>query len=122
MVTLTPNPSFSVTLRVQMPNQVGMLSQAIQAIADAGGNVGNIELVEQARTHTLRVITVDASSSDHADEVVNAVKALDDITVLAASDRTVLLLKTSGTTSRGKALTPFAQPYEAAGRGRTFRV
>ena len=88
MVTLTPNPSFSVTLRVQMPNQVGMLSQAIQAIADAGGNVGNIELVEQARTHTLRVITVDASSSDHADEVVNAVKALDDITVLAASDRT----------------------------------
>ncbi|MGD1852161.1 MAG: NAD-dependent malic enzyme [Cyanophyceae cyanobacterium] len=88
MVTLTPNPSFSVTLRVQMPNQVGMLSQVIQAIATVGGNVGNIELVEQTRQHTLRVITVDTSSLDHADQVTGAVKDLDEITVLEASDRT----------------------------------
>ncbi|MEM9245431.1 MAG: ACT domain-containing protein, partial [Cyanobacteria bacterium P01_F01_bin.153] len=88
MVTLTPNPSFSVTLRVQMPNQVGMLSQVIQAIASVGGNVGNIELVEQTRQHTLRVITVDTSSLEHADQVIGAVKDLEDITVLEASDRT----------------------------------
>ncbi len=91
MAKLTPNPSFSVTLRIQMPNQVGMLAQTIRAIAGAGGNVGNIELLEQTRNHTLRVITVDAYSSDHADEVVAAVKSLEDIIVLETSDRTLEL-------------------------------
>ena len=91
MAKLTPNPSFSVTLRIQMPNQVGMLAQTIRAIAGAGGNVGTIELLEQTRSHTLRVITVDAYSSEHADEVVAAVKDLEDIIVLETSDRTLEL-------------------------------
>lgn len=91
MVNLTPNPSFSLTIRLQLPNKTGMLAPVIQAIADAGGNIGQIDLIEQSRKVLIRDITVDASSTEHAEAIVNAVKALDgnhDTKVLNVYDRT----------------------------------
>jgi malate dehydrogenase (oxaloacetate-decarboxylating) len=88
MVNLTPNPSFSLTIRIQLPNTSGMLAPAIQAIAAAGGNIGQIDLIEQNRKIVLRDITVDASSTEHAETIVSAVKALDEIKVLEVYDRT----------------------------------
>ena len=88
MVALTPNPSYSVTLRLRIPNTAGTLATVTQAIANVGGNLGNIELIERDLKFLLRDITVDASSDDHADKIVEAVKALDDIEVLDVSDRT----------------------------------
>ena len=35
MVSLTPNPSYSVTLRIKLPNQVSQLAAVIEAIAQA---------------------------------------------------------------------------------------
>lgn len=91
MVKLTPNPSFSVSLRLQLPNQVGMLSRVIQAIADAGGNLGDITLVEQNRQHTIRDLAVDAASTEAAEGIVAAVKAIPEVLVIAAADRTFAL-------------------------------
>ncbi len=88
MVSLTPNPSFSLTIRLTMPNQVGMLARATQAIAEAGGSIGTIDLVEQSRQQVVREMVVDASSTEHADAIVSALKALPDITILDAYDRT----------------------------------
>jgi malate dehydrogenase (oxaloacetate-decarboxylating) len=88
MVALTPNPSYSVTLRLRIPNQAGTLALVTQAIANVGGSLGNIELIERDLKFLLRDITVDASSDKHADEIVEAVKALDGIEVLNVSDRT----------------------------------
>ncbi|OKH19772.1 malic enzyme-like NAD(P)-binding protein [[Limnothrix rosea] IAM M-220] len=88
MVALTPNPSYSVTLRLRIPNQAGTLAQVTQAIAAVGGSLGNIELIERDLKFLLRDITVDASSDQHADEIVDAVKALEDIEVLDVADRT----------------------------------
>lgn len=88
MVALTPNPSYSVTLRLRIPNQAGTLALVTQAIANVGGSLGNIELIERDLKFLLRDITVDASSDKHADEIVAAVKALDGIDVLNVSDRT----------------------------------
>lgn len=91
MVNLTPNPSYSLTIRFQIPNQAGMLANVTQAIAQAGGNIGQIDLVEQTRKVIVRDITVDASSSEHAEIIVNAVRALTDIVVLDVYDRTFAL-------------------------------
>ncbi|TVQ20493.1 MAG: NAD-dependent malic enzyme [Leptolyngbya sp. DLM2.Bin15] len=91
MVNLTPNPSYSLTIRFQIPNQAGMLANVTQAIAQAGGNIGQIDLVEQTRKVIVRDITVDASSSEHAEVIVNAVRALTDIVVLDVYDRTFAL-------------------------------
>jgi malate dehydrogenase (oxaloacetate-decarboxylating) len=88
MANLTPNSSFSVTLRLQIPNQVGMLASVTQAIASTGGNLGQIDLIEQSRQESIRDITIDAASTEHAETIVQSVKELADIKVIDVYDRT----------------------------------
>lgn len=88
MVNLTPNSSFSVTMRLQTPNRVGMLASVTQAIANSGGNLSHIDLINQTRQISIRDITVDAASTEHAETIVSAVKALPDVKVLDVYDRT----------------------------------
>ncbi|WP_392408305.1 malic enzyme-like NAD(P)-binding protein [Chlorogloeopsis fritschii] len=88
MTDLTPNSSFSLTLRLEIPNRVGMLANVTQAISNSGGNFGQIDLIEQTRHISIREITVDAASTEHAEAIVQAVKALPDIKVLNVYDRT----------------------------------
>ncbi len=45
MANLTPNSSFSLTMRLQLPNRAGMLAQVTQAIASVGGILGQIDLM-----------------------------------------------------------------------------
>ncbi len=91
MVDLTPNPSFSLAIRLQIPNRPGMLSSVTQAIAVAGGNLGQIDLLEQTPKHSLRTITVDAASTEYAQRILAAVEALPDVQLLDVYDRTFRL-------------------------------
>ncbi|MBD2302182.1 ACT domain-containing protein [Nostoc sp. FACHB-87] len=88
MADLTPNSSFSLTLRLQIPNRVGMLASVTQAIATSGGNLGQIDLIEQTRQESTRDITVDAASTEHAETIVQAIKELPNIKVIDVYDRT----------------------------------
>ncbi|HEY9652422.1 MAG TPA: malic enzyme-like NAD(P)-binding protein [Coleofasciculaceae cyanobacterium] len=88
MADLTPNPSFSLTIRVEVPNRAGMLASVTQAIAEVGGNLGQISLVEQTRKISTREITVDATSTEHNEKIVQAIKALPDIKLLEVYDCT----------------------------------
>jgi malate dehydrogenase (oxaloacetate-decarboxylating) len=88
MADLTPNSSFSLTLRLQIPNRVGMLASVTGAIADSGGTFGHIDLVERTRSIAIRDITVDAASTEHAEMIVQAVKALPEIKLINVYDRT----------------------------------
>jgi malate dehydrogenase (oxaloacetate-decarboxylating) len=87
-MTLTPNSSFSLTVRLQIPNRVGMLASVTQAIALNGGNLGQIDLIEQTRAHSTRDLTIDAASTEHAESIVQALKELTDIKLLNVYDRT----------------------------------
>ena len=87
MVNLTPNSSFSLTLRLQIPNRVGMLASVTAAIAASGGTFGQIDLVERTRAIAIQDITV-AASTEHAEKIVEAVKALPQIEVINLYDRT----------------------------------
>jgi malate dehydrogenase (oxaloacetate-decarboxylating) len=88
MVQLTPNSSFSVTIRLQLPNRAGSLARVTRAIGEVGGNIGQIDLIDQTRQCTTRDITVDAASTEHAEEIVQSVKNLEDIKVVNLYDRT----------------------------------
>lgn len=91
MVDLTPNSSFSLTIRLQVPNRAGMLASVTQAIAEVGGNLGQITLVEQTRKLSVRDLTVDAASTEHAERIIDAVKTLTDIHLVDVYDRTFTL-------------------------------
>jgi malate dehydrogenase (oxaloacetate-decarboxylating) len=65
-----------------------MLASVTQAIAATGGNLGQIDLIEQSRQESTRDITVDAASTEHAETIVQAVKELPDIQVIDVYDRT----------------------------------
>ncbi len=91
MVSLTPNPSYSLTLRIKLPNQVSQLAGVIEAIAKAEGNLGNIDVVEKSRAYIIREIAVDAASTEAAENIEAAVRSLPHIEVLEVYDRTFAL-------------------------------
>ncbi len=88
MVDLRPNPSFSLAVRLQIPNRVGMLASVVKAIAGAGGSLGQIDLVEQTPKFSVRTLSVDAASTAQAEQIVVAIKALADTQLLDVYDRT----------------------------------
>jgi malate dehydrogenase (oxaloacetate-decarboxylating) len=88
MATLTPNPSYSLSLRLKIPNKTGMLARITQAIAKAGGNLGDFELISRNRHDLVRLLHVDASSEAHGESIIAAVKAVEEIEILEVCDRT----------------------------------
>ncbi len=88
---LTPNPSFSITMRLETPNRAGMLASIAQAIASVGGNISAIDITEQTRATSMIEVTVDASSTEHGDQISAAIKSIAEVKVLSLYDRTMQL-------------------------------
>ncbi|HEX2915720.1 MAG TPA: malic enzyme-like NAD(P)-binding protein [Chloroflexia bacterium] len=86
-----PNASYSFTLRIEIPNKVGMLSHVMDAISDAGGDLGAIDIVQATRDVMIRDITVAAGDEAHSQYIVDKVKLVPGVTVVNFSDRTFLL-------------------------------
>ena len=91
MANLTPNSSFSLSLRLKIPNRAGMLARVTQAIAEAGGNLGDFSLVSRSRNDLIRILHVDASSESHVEDIIKAVESVEEIEILEISDRTFAL-------------------------------
>jgi malate dehydrogenase (oxaloacetate-decarboxylating) len=88
MSKLTPNPSYSVSMLIELPNTAGKLASVINALAEEGGNLSHIDLIDQNRKFTVREITVNASSNEHVENLIVVVKDLPDIKLLKVQDRT----------------------------------
>lgn len=88
MPALTPNPSFSLTMRIEIPQQPGMLARILQAIAEVGGDLGHINLIKHSRDVIVRDINVAAASTEHAEAIVTAVREQTHCNILEVFDRT----------------------------------
>ena len=71
--TNTPNEAYSITLRVRVKKQPGMLGRVSAAIGAVGGIIGAVDIVESTPSHTVRDITVSASSVEHEEQIAAAV-------------------------------------------------
>ncbi|APB32671.1 malic enzyme, NAD-binding [Gloeomargarita lithophora Alchichica-D10] len=91
MTSLTPSPSFSLTVRLEIPNRAGQLAAILQAIGAAGGNLGQINLVDQTRQMAVREITIDAISPEHEERLIETIRALPQVRLLSVDDRTFKL-------------------------------
>ncbi|MEW6721457.1 MAG: malic enzyme-like NAD(P)-binding protein [Thermodesulfobacteriota bacterium] len=89
--TLTPSESYSITMRVQIPNRTGMLGTVTTAIGSAGGDIGAVDLSGITKEAVHRDITVRARDTSHAHEIIDAVKAVPGVRIVNVSDRTFLM-------------------------------
>jgi malate dehydrogenase (oxaloacetate-decarboxylating) len=85
-----PSASFSATVRVRLEDHPGAFARLAAVVGEAGASLGAIDLVRVERATKVRDVTVLAADADHLDTVVAAMRSVDGIEVLHASDRTFL--------------------------------
>jgi len=86
-----PSEGYTITVRLKLANVPGVLGHVTSAIGEAGGNIGAIDIVEINNNELVRDITIAAGNDETAKGIVEAIKALPDVTFLHMSDRTFLL-------------------------------
>ncbi|HEV2913132.1 MAG TPA: malic enzyme-like NAD(P)-binding protein [Pyrinomonadaceae bacterium] len=87
----TPSASNSLTLRVRLASRTGALGELTTAIGRAGGDIGAIDIVSVGGDSVVRDISVNAASSEHGEEIIKAVRAIDGVELVNVSDRTFLM-------------------------------
>ncbi len=86
-----PTASHSLTVRLQIQNQPGMLGKVTSAIGKGGGDIGAIDLVEVGKGTITRDLSFNASDERHGQQIVERLRAIEGITVMHVSDRTFLM-------------------------------
>jgi malate dehydrogenase (oxaloacetate-decarboxylating) len=91
MAERTPGVAYSITVRSEYPNKPGMLGKITSAIGEAGGSAQGVDVVQTSKGEMVRDFTVNTAGHEHAIEVVDAIKAVEDVKVRSVSDQTFLL-------------------------------
>lgn len=91
MAGRTPGVAYSITVRSEYPNEPGMLGKITSAIGIAGGSAQGVDVVQTSKGEMVRDFTVNTSGHDHAIEVVEAIKSVENVKVRSVSDQTFLL-------------------------------
>jgi malate dehydrogenase (oxaloacetate-decarboxylating) len=91
--TMVPrtSASYSITIRVEIQNKIGMLGKVMSAIGKAGGDIGAVDIAGFGKDTVIRDITVNARDEAHNKLIVAAVQKLPGVKVVNVSDRTFLL-------------------------------
>ena len=90
-VEQTPSAQYAITVRLEYPHESGWIAKIGSVVAGEGGHIGAIDLVHVQRRKTLRDFTIDATSTDHAKRIIDAVKKIDKVEVQFVSDNTFLM-------------------------------
>ena len=67
------SPSYSITLRLEIVNTIGMFGKIATAIGDSGGDIGAVDIVRTGTGIMVRDVTVNARDESHEKE--NRLKA-----------------------------------------------
>ena len=73
------SPSYTLTLRMEIPNSPGMLGQITTKIGDVGGNIGAIDIVDSVGDALIRDITVNVRDEAHGKKVARIVREVDGV-------------------------------------------
>ncbi len=83
--------SYSITIRLNTTVDHGLIGTVASTIAAGGGIVTAIDVADSRVDSLVIDVTCSATDSEHADELVAAVNAIDGVSVHKVSDRTFLL-------------------------------
>ncbi|HEX9995907.1 MAG TPA: NAD-dependent malic enzyme [Abditibacterium sp.] len=86
-----PSPSYSLTLRIEYSNTVGMLGRITSLIGESGGDIGAIDIVQSTKGAITRDITFSAADVEHGRAIIEEVRKIGEVDIVQVSDRTFLL-------------------------------
>jgi malate dehydrogenase (oxaloacetate-decarboxylating) len=78
-------------MHLEVPNRSGMLASIAQGIASVGGNISSLDITEQTRVLSRIDVTVDATSTEHGDQIVEVVESIPEVRLKSTFDRTMQL-------------------------------
>ncbi len=84
------SPSYSISIRVEIENRIGMFARIATAISSAGGDLGSVDIVRVEKGKIIRDITVNAQNEEHEKAIVKAIRTVTGVKVIRVSDRTFL--------------------------------
>lgn len=88
---LRNSASHSVTLRLKLTNEPGMLGRVTSLIGDTGADIGAIDIAGFEGDRIIRDITVSVRGTEHSDRIVQELRQIDGIEFIHLSDRTFLM-------------------------------
>jgi malate dehydrogenase (oxaloacetate-decarboxylating) len=86
-----PSVSYSITVRLEVPAGGQTVSQLTTAVESAGGSVTALDVTASGHERLRIDVTMAARDTDHADQLVEAMRAVPGVVVGKVSDRTFLM-------------------------------
>ena len=86
-----PNVSYSIIVRLEVPAGATAVTGLTSAVEKAGGLVTALDVSGSARDRIQVDVTIAASSTEHAGQIVDGLRAAPGVEVRKVSDRTFLL-------------------------------
>jgi len=87
----TPSAQYSITVRLECPHKPGWIARVTAVIAEQGGAIGAIDLVNIHKKTSLRDYSIECASTEQAQAIVDAVRAIEGTTLHSVSDKTLLM-------------------------------
>ena len=88
---LGPYSNYRMAIRLELTQRTGVFAELALALAKEGASLGAVDIVSATRTKVVRDITFDVQSEAHGDQVLQGLKSLPDVRVIAASDQIFLM-------------------------------
>src|SRR5579863_5287108 len=85
-----PAISYTVIMRIDMPNEPGAFGVLTNAIGDAGGMIAAVDMHSVSRARMIRDVSINVASDGVANEVRAAVEGIDGARIIFTSDSTFL--------------------------------
>ena len=90
-VAAVPSVSYSITVRLEVPAGGSSVSQLTTAVEQAGGAVTALDVTASGHERLRIDVTCAARDTDHAEQLVEAMRSVPGVTIGKISDRTFLM-------------------------------
>ncbi|WFB09215.1 NAD-dependent malic enzyme [Streptomyces sp. LX-29] len=86
-----PSVSYSMTVRLEVPAGGSAVSQLTTAVESSGGSVIGLDVTASGHEKLRIDVTIAATSTAHADEIVEKLRGIEGVSLGKVSDRTFLM-------------------------------
>ncbi len=90
-MSAAPSVSYSITVRLEVPAGGAAVSHLTAAVEEAGGAVTALDVTASGHERLRIDVTCAARDTDHADQLVEAMRAVPGVAIGRVSDRTFLM-------------------------------